>query len=380
MKCFGLVACLLGSVVACGARVPPVIEMADVTVVWPLPSSNDNREAQGFLQAGSLANGAALLSRDLFDTIPALTRVDEPRALYESLVVVGARLDPCFREGRGAQPCSPNLRLVFQPVFLSASGQAEARDASIHAFYAADNERQIKGAIEALAQARTESALPTARPLRVNPLALSRENRLRVRDILLPVLGRARLVRVTSVGVHAANAGWTFSGFDLANDGGQSPIVIPETAGATEQHLLSMQGPAISANVEPPTASADDFSLLLDDASARKATLPEREKAFDAAARIENPALHNPGTMDCVSCHLTAVARSAASKIEPLPPSPEAFRSARHDLTPTATFENPQMIRALGYRFTELVISPRTIHESASVADLVGASPSSESP
>ncbi len=354
--------------------------MVDVTVVWPLPSTGADLEGEGFLRAGSSAPSGVLLPRAIFNAIPALTRVDAPDAIYENLVVVGARLDPCFREGRGAPPCSPNLRLVFQPVFSSLASGPEARDASIHAFYAADDQRQIKVAIDALARARHALALPTAPALSVHPLARSRENRLRVREILLPLLGSARLVRVTSVGVHAGNAGWTFSGFDLAADGGSSPIVIPETGGATEQHLLSIEGPAISANVEPPIASADDVSLLLDDAASRKATLLDREKAFDAAARIENPALHNPGTVDCVSCHVSAVARSAAAKIQPLPTSPDAFRSTRHDLTPTTTFGNSQMIRALGYRFTELVISPRTIHESAAVADFVEATLTPESP
>ncbi len=74
-----------------------------------------------------------------------------------------------------------------------------------------------------------------------------------------------------------------------------------------------------------------------------------------------------------MSCHLTAVARSAASRRDSLLKSPEAYLSSRHDLTATANFANPQMVRALGYRNTELVLSPRVVHESAAVAVLADA-------
>ena len=112
--------------------------------------------------------------------------------------------------------------------------------------------------------------------------------------------------------MHADNAAWTFGGIDLAA-GEPTDVVIPNTGGEVEQHALSDGGTGpIHATVQPALSGPDNIALLLSDAAAAAATRAERQAAFDAAARIENPTLNNPGTVDCVSCHLTAVARVAA--------------------------------------------------------------------
>ena len=354
---------------ACQAPVPR-IEMTDVSLVWPLADGDES-----FLHASDDGAHGIILPRDVFDAIPALTRTDEPDAIYEGLQVVGARLDPCFQEGKDDPPCRTNLRLVLQPVLPSLDDEAEtvARDASVHAFFEADDESEITGAVAALARLRADAGHDGAGPLGVHPLLSSSDGRTAVADVLAPLLGEARLARITSMGVHAGDAAWTFSGFDV-EEGERQAIVIPETGGVTEQHALSDGGDgAIHASVQPELAAADDITLLLDDAAAAAATLQERQAAFDAAARIENPTLHNPGTIDCVSCHLAAVARTAALARESLAASPDVFTSERHDLSTTPSFQNTQVVRAFGYRFSALALSPRVVHESAAVADRVDA-------
>lgn len=374
MRVSALLAVLsVGLLVACGPEADPrpPTGLSDVTLIWPLPASDGAFADDTWLFAPSTGASGPVLPRGVFDHIPELTRVDEPDLLYRQLLVVAARLDPCFREGAGEPPCQPNLRLVMQPVVVTSSGM-EARDASVHVFFSANDEDEILRATESLSRARAGRVGPAGARLDVHPLLTDIEGRRQVRSVLAPLLSADRLSRVTSVSVHGDNGAWTFSGFDWKGDA-PVPIVIAELGGGTSQHLLSLPGDEPSASAEPQSSSGDDFSLLLDGASAKTATVEARQRAFDAAARVENPGIHNPGTIDCVSCHVSAVARAAGSKAGDLQPSPEAFSSTRHDLTPTANFDDPQMVRALGYRFGELVVSPRVIHESAAVADRVDA-------
>ena len=59
----------------------------------------------------------------------------------------------------------------------------------------------------------------------------------------------------------------------------------------------------------PTAANADDLSALVaSDAPARSKSA--RQAAFNAAARVENPGLHNATDIECASCHLSETAQS----------------------------------------------------------------------
>jgi hypothetical protein len=101
--------------------------------------------------------------------------------------------------------------------------------------------------------------------------------------------------------------------------------------------------------------------------------LGEQQQAYDRAAAINHPDVHNTGTIDCASCHLATPARAAAAKRLPLSPSATAFLSERHDLSTTTVFDNPQFIHALAWRDTDLAVNERVINESARSADVADA-------
>jgi hypothetical protein len=355
------------SLSACSAPIPP-IELADVTPVWPLVTVTD-RDASGFLSASTSAGHGVVFPRDVFDSVPALTRTDEPDDIYGNLIVVGARLDPCFQEGFDV-PCEASVRLVLQPILPKPDDADvdDARDGSIHAFYVVEDTREIFDAIADLARLRASAKLDASGRLDVNPLLASDEGRTAARDVILPLIGGERLVRITSMQLHAGNQAWTFSGFAISELG---TFTNPDQVFA--QHVLSVgeKGP-LDASVDPPydEGDPDDYSLLLNAAAADAATLDQRQAAFDAAARIENPALNNSGTRDCVSCHLTAIARASALAREPLVDGPDAFTSDRYDLSTPTDFENTELVHNLGYRFDVLTLSPRLIHETAVAAAL----------
>lgn len=175
--------CLLGlATVACSP--PPAIEMPDVTPVWPLPTSAALDEA-GFIIAGAEAGHGVLLPRAVFDKTPPLTRVDEPDVIYDNLAVVGARVDPCFREFVD-QECELSVRLVLQTILPSPTDASvlEARDASIHAFYLVEEEREILDTIAALATARVERNLDGTGRLDVSPLLKDVEAQEGARDLV----------------------------------------------------------------------------------------------------------------------------------------------------------------------------------------------------
>lgn len=353
--------------IALAACAPPAsVEMVDVTPVWPLPTSAD-LEARGFIVASTVAEHGVVFPREVFDATPALTRVDEPDLIYANLTVVGARLDPCFQEGVNDPPCEASVRLVLQPILPSPSNAAalQARDASLHVFYVVEQTSEILDAITALATLRVESGAAGAGPLAVSPLLKDPVGRAKVRDVLVGLIGADRLVRVTSMEVHGDNTAWTFAGFAVREIGSFNN---PDEVFA--QHVLSVgTGGAIDASIDPALLpGADNYTLLLNDEDALAASLSERQAAFDAAARVENPLLHNPGTLDCVSCHLAATARATALVRDELAASPEAYVNDRYDITPSAAFTNTQLIHNLGYRFDILALSPRLVNESALTA------------
>lgn len=342
-------------------RETPTISLMDVSPIWPLP--DDASSTQSYLHASDEGDHGPVLSRALFDSLQALTRTDEPDTLYEHLLVTAARIDPCFQDGLDNPPCQPQIRVVLQSVLppLDGDGDAEARDASIHVFYAADDEDEVAQLAGVLARARADAGAAGNAPLGLHPLLDDDDGRSLVKDILLPHLGDARVARVTSLGVHASNEAWTFAGGLSAN-------------ADFEQHLLSDGGSGpIHASVIPAITDTDDITLLLDDATARAATQQERQNAYDAAARIEHPALHNPGTTTCVSCHMAAVARTTARMREELAPSPDEYGSTRHDLSVRTDFSNTALVHVLGYRQRTLAVAPRVIHESAESADRIDA-------
>jgi hypothetical protein len=367
---------LLG--LACCACAPaPDIGLVDVSIVWPLPGGEGGDV--GFLDATTEGGAGVLLPRAVLDALPELTVTDEPEDLYDALIVTGARLDPCFREGEGAPPCAANVRLVLQPIRPALEdeaapvGEPVARDAALHAFFAATDAAELVAAVSALARARSDAGHDGAGPLDVHPLLRDADGRARVAAILLPLLGERRLTRVTATGVHAGNTAWTFAGIDVLGDD-LLPMTIPRTGGAVEQHLISDALPgAIRAIVQPAPTAGDNFAVLLDDAAAGAAPLTDRQAAFDAAARVENPLWHNPGTVDCATCHVAAAARAVALARDTLTPSPDAYTSATHDLTTSSAFADSRLIRAFGYRFRTLALSPRVVNESAAVADEVAA-------
>jgi hypothetical protein len=169
---------------------------------------------------------------------------------------------------------------------------------------------------------------------------------------------------------------WEFRGFNIVN-GKPVDIVIPRTNNARAQsYFVSLVSDREYRNgrISPAPLGEDNLTLMLRDSQA----LSSRDSAVlkglgESVARIENPAIHSPETMDCVSCHSTQVAGTLLfGNIPWLRRDPQvlrhAFRSSSPLLQSIATTRNiPRVFRALGYFEKTPVVSRRVINETALV-------------
>lgn len=339
----GLVAAALAG---CGPAASPAIQ--DTAFLVPLS------------QARSFLSGREVLPRPLFDRGHALTVTDEPDALYEALGAVAVRLDPCFREGKAAD-CQPQLRLVLQPVF-DEGGTQLTRDAAVHLFFRGTRE-EVYSAMKALAVARGDRGMDgSALPVNPHPGFGDLTFRALAKTALRPFLSHQRLVRVTTMGVHASHEAWMFSALDLTSG---SPVEspLPTLAPAHEQHVTST-GKLLSLEVtlDPPTASETALAPVIAPGGLEAAGPEVRGAAAEALQRIEDPAGHDSGTTDCASCHIAALSRAKLERAGVAFPQGSLL---------APVYQDTRNLRAFGYLFSEPAVSPRLLREAERVLDEV---------
>jgi hypothetical protein len=308
---------------ACEAESRVPVAPADVTFLIPLAPPGDATRAP------SQGRFGVLVPRSHFDHIAAtepLTVVDEPVALYDALSVVAVRLDPCFVEGGGESPCKSQVRLVLQPVFQAPDGAAlTTRDAAVHAFYSVPR-AELDDLTASMSRLRQGDGLT----LGVHPAPA------RALALVLQHVGAERLVRITHMSVHGSNEAWIFGGFDIipvpgAPDGGQRRAIaivgIDSGEGGSaggepahdrfrfEQHLTSTGATVdLDATLIPDPVIEPDIVDFL--AATRRASLAPaaREASLAALNRLLDPQHHDPGTVDCASCHIATSALRFATR------------------------------------------------------------------
>lgn len=338
----------MAATIGCGdARAPapavgPSVRAEDVAFLVPL------EHARTFLPA------SRVLPRTLFDRLHPLTVVDEPDALYDALSVISVRLDACFREGANPGPCQPQVRLVLQPVLDEGMGLA-TRDAAAHVFYATTTE-QVVAIVRALAVAREARDLSAPSvPGGPHPGFADASWRAELVDALSPVLTEDRIVRITSMSVHASNEAWIFAGVDRAS-GTFEDISIPTLGpGVVENHVTSTgRQDTVAVTLDPVSPVEGALSPLIAAGGLESASAEQRVAAVGAMERLEDPASHNPGTVDCASCHVAALTKLALVQRGFTTPGafavPEVYRDTRN-------------LRAYGFFFELPAISPRVTRE-----------------
>lgn len=359
--------------------VPPIgdIQMNDLSVLLPLATTAADFAA--LPSASSPGPRGAILPEALYDYSISL------EFGYDTLRAVAFRFDPCFANlGPVVDPasCDNQLRVVFEPLTF-ADGVTTAADAAVHVAYSITR-AQLVTAVNAIAAARELTTSADLGPLAVHPIvsaqgltgALARQ----LIAILAQYADATKIERITflfvpdSVGIGGMGPTvvWDVHGYTLAL-GVETPLPIPTLSGQTAAILNASVLPL--ETLAPATDSPDNIAVIESADQAMSARPAERQNAYDAALRIEDPTKHSANTIDCASCHMTEPARRLVA--EPLfslssANDPNAFEAdpsipAADLVTATDLVDSDNIldIHAFSYRGSSPMINQRVVNETA---------------
>jgi hypothetical protein len=294
------------------------LNLNDISVLLPLPEKDQWAVLLQPEQEGS--NGLLLPRPYVVEHMPTLLQFTENAKLYPDLRVVGFRIDPCFAEGRGPLKCKQQIRFVWQPLKI-VDEKTLTVDVALHSFYEL-NDNDFKNLIQQLKDLKrsySDLDLTAQQPLSVHPIiklqGLDGDYYQSLQKIILSYVGQKNLIRITFMQLFANETVWFFGGLEIQQDGSFKKITIPRI-NLTLQQFINSAPPARASTsflgrIFPvPPQKEDNVNILLSD-SRLLDSKSENEiiESVRSAYRIENPNLHNPGTLDCVSCHAAQPAR-----------------------------------------------------------------------
>lgn len=340
----------------------------DVSILFPI--------GDDMIRATDQTGEGALLPLDVFEQVGTIAILPgeapgsaDPEPVEETwpqLRVVGARIDPCFRD-RGSDVCRTQLRFVMQP---TPNGTGFSDDA-LHVFYDLDA-ATFDDLVNDLAHLASNASTSTDGPLGVHPVlaaeGLDGPFGTELRGILLRHAAAGALTRVTAMELVLPGGTWAFRGFEF-DDGVATPIGMLGTDDH-EQVLHNFGNTGYSATVTPTFDEDTGLSPLWDAPTVSEASAEVQQAAFDAANAIENPTKFTVEERSCVACHTAGPARAWASRELDLDASPDRFEST-FDLSlnlDQSSLEDTTQLRAFGYRGNGAIFSQRTVNESAAVA------------
>lgn len=378
----------------------------DVSFLFPLPTSNESRDA--LLGPQATADQGSLLPFKIFSQLPTLNNGGDGSALTysEELRVVAVRIDPCA-PAPVPRACNAEIRLVWQPV--SWDGQTRqwtTQDASVHTFYGIMPEEfsNLRRDLWSLKQSLQPWGISTEdRPLGIHPGFLDPRSRgpfsRQLKETILKYAGEKSLYKVTFMRLLTAQVWWRFGGIIKAEDqseGEFNPVLVARTGmkfqdifnSATEtEDLQNLPGREMDAvfNFQPPEYPEQDDLMPVINRGYRTNNALDHDvfqNKIAAIDRFQNPLHTNPHTLDCASCHFADAARFYINlrfpDLAPVKsldafqnPEPQAFDLTNLTIAKQAT----RVIRAFGYFDSRPAIIQRTIHDSADSAHWLNTNP-----
>ncbi|MBK7584559.1 MAG: hypothetical protein IPI67_30780 [Myxococcales bacterium] len=347
--------------------------MNDVSMLFPLPAPGHLDE---LWSANTVGRFGALLPVSVFSQAPCLTPGCEQDSDYDRLRVVAARVDPCFPSLTLAPSpaCRFQVRLVLQPVDESP-GQVVTEDTAIHLFYDLPVGDFVSLIADLLAAQRGSLPLAADQPLGPHPTllaeGLSGAYSVGLKGALSAVIGADRLTRVTFMRRGTAADSWTFAGYDLVH-GAVIPVAILDPKVTEQSFVNDVAAGALgfAARLEPANLpTPEDLGPVFDSVSAKQLDDDSLWPSYEAALRIENPELHSPASVDCVSCHAAQPARFWMERNTALG---NRFSASRYTSTQplevvSAIDDTTRVLRAFGWFQARPAISARVVNESAAV-------------
>jgi hypothetical protein len=375
-------------------------ELNDVSVLMPLPTEKDSRNF--LLSAESTGRNGVLFpethENSIKDLIISFER-PEPDNIYQSIRVVGMRIDPCFKYTTiPFEKCHPQIRLVWQPTAGLNTKKVTTSDGAIHTFYDLTKE-EFSGLTKDLMQLKIKNQkygiYTTGAPLNIHP-AFNRQERRHsfneeLKTIILNYAGEKSLTRFTFMRLLTKDLWWSFGGRDKDRNGIWHDTVIPKLSkGDITQDFFNeeshnptgMRGTVLPDVIE----KSDDLSEIVNGYSLKNDAngVEKLKKSFQKINRIENPNIHSPASLDCVHCHITDATKLWVEKEKPemykkvqtgLDVYTQDFIS-RHNLrNVTNKKAHNKSLRAFGHFESSPSVNQRVINESASVADFLNRQP-----
>lgn len=369
-------------------------DLNDVSILYPLPSSAIDDGAM--IHLSDIGRGGFLIPVRYLDKIPALSQFQNQVDERRSLRVVAFRIDPCFADS--FVTCRRQIRLTWQPIVRLADGSVSTIDAALHSFYDLTTEEFSSLLDELLQIRRRHGFMSRGLALQVHPVlraqGLNGPFAKSLKQLILKYAGDDNITKLTFMVVRGPGIFWGFGGYDIDAYGRVTQIEIPRMGSLIVNQSFVNQSQMgddfIKAIMSPTPVEGERLDILIKGSRLVQTGIGEDEivSALRAAHSIENPRRHNPGTMDCVSCH---IAQPSLDVGERLFPALSAIARTQGTMYENADFNLSQAgsglgvagrywhsrnLRAFGYFGSTPSISRRVIYESAETARLLNAYPS----
>lgn len=340
----------------------------DVTYLLPLPSDLNQKNV---LAPYTSAGRGTLVPLSVVKNFVFLDKHETIEESYRKLRVVAIRLDPCFKM---SGICKSQIRLVLQPL-SQRWGKTISQDTAVHAFYNL-SELEFNDLLTKLQKIKSEFS-PNEYPLQVHPTILkegySGKFSSQFFPLILSYIGQQNLVRVTAAQLFIGADKWGFLGFDIEN-GMMREISIPRINSTFQTfRVATVNGQNFyQGKINPePQDTKDLFGQLVEAPEALQNSAILQNGAI-VTRRVENPDIHSPETMDCVSCHLSQAAGGVVFGTRPdLLRDAEvekwSFNSISQNLG--SRKRDVRVLRSLGYFNDEPITNNRVINESQAVVD-----------
>lgn len=169
---------------------------------------------------------------------------------------------------------------------------------------------------------------------------------------------------------------WDFGGFDIINKE-MKAMNIPRVNSQIQRFANGGTDPRpvwFLGRIVPEPKSEENLNILVRDS---RLLAPQHETEIIAAAkaafRFENPNFHNPGTVDCVSCHIAQSAKNYALRQFPWynvdrVNFKDIYTNSERNLRNMSPMQpHTNILRSFGYFMNQPIVSSRTINESSEV-------------
>ncbi len=361
-------------------------DVNDVSFLWPAPQSRQERDL-----LPHLAN-LSFLSEANFQALLNLTHPGDDAsfgfAKRSDWHIVSLRYDPCAKDDSLVQTCRHELRLVMQP-FLDGFS-ARFADHALHLIYQLSSEQSEDVERRLWDLKMSDDASPTnGLPLWVHPSMQQQGLGGTFAQGLTGILqdyAQEKQLREATAMLTINLTQWRFSRSLMNAQGKLERARIPFVQGEMEVLIgEAREGGGIRNEIQPLATGSDHVNQSVDsdgvDSGFYKLSQQEQEQAIQTALRIDNPMIHTPATVDCVSCHMASrvLARVKGQEfLDAVDGNPDRFLAAAGITIANRTYADTMMhgyeTRAFGYSAMGGVfpsIIQRTISDSARVADFL---------